>query len=402
MSMAGFFRWTFAALLLVLPAGALAQLPRVQTEAEALAQDAGEYAKAQGVSLEEAMRRLRAQQESVAATDRIQQRFKDRLAGLVIEHRPEYRIVVLLTGDEPVADEVIAAGGMQVPVVFRTGARATRDEIVEAMKRRQAAIRAAFPNLSGMGPDQRTGELVVMVRESAAARYGTDAMRAKLEEITGVPVRLRLIDRDDVNSDIEGGARVVGVDPANGKRYACTTGFVVTDGAQTGVVTAAHCPDTLTYLDPGGGEIPLAFGGQWGWSYQDVQLHVSERAQKPLFYADTAKKTVREVATWRNRVSVRPGDIVCRRGETTGYSCSEVELVDYAPPGDLCGGPCAPTWVSVTGPSCKAGDSGGPVFSRTVAFGIVKGGNYNRDGSCNYYYFMSTDYLPAGWTLLHR
>lgn len=400
--MAGFFRWTFAALLLVLPAGALAQLPRVQTEAEALAQDAGEYAKAQGVSLEEAMRRLRAQQESVAATDRIQQRFKDRLAGLVIEHRPEYRIVVLLTGDEPVADEVIAAGGMQVPVVFRTGARATRDEIVEAMKRRQAAIRAAFPNLSGMGPDQRTGELVVMVRESAAARYGTDAMRAKLEEITGVPVRLRLIDRDDVNSDIEGGARVVGVDPANGKRYACTTGFVVTDGAQTGVVTAAHCPDTLTYLDPGGGEIPLAFGGQWGWSYQDVQLHVSERAQKPLFYADTAKKTVREVATWRNRVSVRPGDIVCRRGETTGYSCSEVELVDYAPPGDLCGGPCAPTWVSVTGPSCKAGDSGGPVFSRTVAFGIVKGGNYNRDGSCNYYYFMSTDYLPAGWTLLHR
>jgi hypothetical protein len=86
------------------------------------------------------------------------------------------------------------------------------------------------------------------------------------------------------------------------------------------------------------------------------------------------------VTSWRNRTSTRAGDIVCHRGEHSGYSCAEVELVDYAPPGTLCAGPCDPVWVTVAGPKCAGGDSGGPVFSGTIAFGILKGGSYRRDG----------------------
>jgi len=52
-----------------------------------------------------------------------------------------------------------------------------------------------------------------------------------------------------------------------------------------------------------------------------------------------------------------------------------------------------------SGPTCRGGDSGGPVFSGTVAFGIAKGANYTREGGCNFYFYMSTDYLPVGWTL---
>ena len=76
-----------------------------------------------------------------------------------------------------------------------------------------------------------------------------------------------------------------------------------------------------------------------------------------------------------------------------GYSCAEVQLTDYAPPGTLCGGPCEPTWVTVPGPSCIAGDSGGPVFIGTTAFGIAKGINRTQSGACNFYYYMSTDYF---------
>ena len=54
----------------------------------------------------------------------------------------------------------------------------------------------------------------------------------------------------------------------------------------------------------------------------------------------------------------------------------------------------------MTGPSCRAGDSGGPIFNGNVAFGIAKGGSYGRSGRCNFYYYMSTDYLPEGWSLL--
>ena len=375
--------------------------PRTLTAAEALAQDAGEYARDQNIPPDEAMRRLRAQEESVAETDRIAALYADRLAGIAIEHAPAYRIVVLLTGKAPVPNRTIRAGGMDIPVHFRTGAKATRAQIVAAIETHRDTVRKALPGAAGMGVDPRTGALVLMVRARDADRYGEDYIRERLEAEAGVPVLVRVLDRADENASVGGGARVSGV-AEDGKRYACTTGFVVTDGARTGVMTAAHCPDALTYFDAGPeGAVPLDFLGQWGWSYRDVQIHVTDRAQAPLFFADTGKKTLRPVTSWRNRASTRAGDVVCRRGEATGYSCSQVELVDYAPPGDLCGGPCAPTWVTVTGPNCRSGDSGGPIFNGTIAFGITKGGNYNRDGRCNFYFYMSTDYLPDGWSLLY-
>ena len=60
----------------------------VQTQAEALADDATQYAAQFGVSPDEALRRLKAQQASVAATDAIAREFADRLAGISIEHSP--------------------------------------------------------------------------------------------------------------------------------------------------------------------------------------------------------------------------------------------------------------------------------------------------------------------------
>ena len=147
-------------------------------------------------------------------------------------------------------------------------------------------------------------------------------------------------------------------------------------------------------------EVPLTLIGAWGERYQDVQIHSAPTELAPLFHGDS-KDMTRMVLSWRNRASTRVGDIVCHRGEKTGYSCAEVAFVDYAPPGDLCAGPCMATWVAVKGPNCKSGDSGGPVFLGSVAFGLVKADSVT-DGVCKLYYYMSTDYLPPGWTLLHR
>jgi hypothetical protein len=371
----------------------------VQSHGEALAQDARRYALHHKVGIAEAIARLRAQQETVAGTDAIRDTYRARLAGIAIEHQPAFRIVVLLTGTEPVPDRVIAAGGIAVPVVFRTGAAATRERIVDAIGRHQAAIRASLQVAPGMGLDPRTGELVVVVHAFDLAREGEAGLDARLEALTGVPVRIR--PQGQERDAVAGGARLEGPAFADGERPVCTTGFVVTDGKRTGVSTAAHCPDSLRYLDANEGEVPLSFVGQWGWSYRDVQIHETGRAERPIFFADPDKRAARRLASWRSRASTRAGDTVCHRGETSGFSCSEVELVDYAPPGDLCGGPCAPVWVTVSGPSCKGGDSGGPVFLGSVAFGILKGASYAASGRCDFYYYMSTDFLPEGWSLLH-
>lgn len=384
-------------------AAAAAPLPRVQSLADALAQDGAEYARRHAVPVDEAIRRLAAQEQSVAATERVRSAYAARLAGISIEHNPEYRIVVLLTGSDPVPNETIVAGGVSVPVHYRTGARVTREQAVTAMRVHQASLREILPRGLGIGFDQRTGELVQMVRGADADRHGADALKTKLEALTGVPFRLRVIDREGSNDSVHGGARVAGIEPMSGRRQACTTGFVVTDGTRSGILTAAHCPDMLDYLSADGTRLPLAFVGKWGARYQDVQVLATEAAQRPLFHPDSGKRLLRPVNSWRNRASTRAGDTVCRRGETTGYSCAEVELTDYAPGGALCAGPCDPAWTTVAGPICKAGDSGGPIFLGTTAFGIVKGSNYSRDRStCLFSFYMSTDFLPEGWRLVYE
>ena len=110
-------KFSFASLLILFSAATAAQ--GVQTQEQALMQDAAQYAARYGVTGGEALRRLHAQQRASKRRRRSRRNSQSRLAGISIEHSPEYRIVVLLTGTEPVADRS-AAG---VPIVFRTGAR---------------------------------------------------------------------------------------------------------------------------------------------------------------------------------------------------------------------------------------------------------------------------------------
>jgi len=386
-------RW-LAALLVLLATGAAAQ--PVLTQDQALSEDSVQYAAQFGVSPDEALRRLKAQQESVPATDSIAREFVGRLAGISVEHRPDYRIVVLLTGSEPVADRS-AAG---VPIVFRTGAKATHAQAIAALRKHLIDLRADLPNARGAGYDQRTGEVVLLVTRADAEKFGVDAIRTRAEQVGGVPVRVVINELNEANMSVDGGGRVEGLNSQTNRRNLCTTAFVVTNGEATAITTAAHCPDELTYVDRDGSTVTLPLIGSWGAAYQDVQINGSPNSPEPLFYSNRGAGTLRRLATWRNVASTRAGDFVCHYGESSGYSCATVELTDYAPPGDLCGGPCYPSWVTVKGPNCIAGDSGGPVFSGAVAFGIAKGVNRTAAGQCLFYYYMLTDYLPAPWRLL--
>jgi hypothetical protein len=383
-----------ALLLLAISTAGVAQ--PVQTVGEALADDALQYAAQFGVSIGEAARRLKAQQDSVDATDAIAREFAERLAGISIEHRPQFRIVILLTGSEPVADRSTAG----VPIIFRVGARATHAQALSALRKHLIDLRADLPNARGAGYDQRSGEVVLLVTRADVDRYGMEAIKSRGEEVGGVPVRVVVNELNESDMTVDGGGRVEGLNSVTKRRNLCTTAFVVTNGEATAITTAAHCPDDLTYIDRDGSSVDLPMIGSWGAGYQDVQINGSPNSPDPLFYSNRGAGTLRRLATWRNVASTRAGDFVCHYGESSGYSCATVEFTDYAPPGDLCGGPCSPTWVTVKGPGCVPGDSGGPVFSGEVAFGIAKGVNRASTGQCLFYYYMSTDYLPAPWRLL--
>lgn len=384
-------RWLVAVLMMTFAVAGQAQ--PVQTPAEALADDAAQYTAQFRVTVDEANRRLKAQEATVAATDAIAHEFADRLAGISIEHAPEFRIIALLTGNEPIADRI--ADG--VPIVFRTGAKATHAQALLALRRHLIELRADLPNARGAGYDQRTGEVVLLVTPEDASRLGIEAIRTRAEQVGGVPIRVVVNELNESNMTVDGGGRVEGLNLATKRRNLCTTAFVVTNGETNAITTAAHCPDELTYVDRDGTEVTLPMIGSWGAAYRDVQINGSPDSPLPLFYSNRGAGTLRQLATWRPVASTRAGDFVCHYGESSGYNCAVVELTDYAPPGDLCGGPCSPTWVTVQGPGCIPGDSGGPVFSGDIAFGIAKGINRDSAGRCLFYYYMSTDYLPPPW-----
>jgi hypothetical protein len=389
-----------AALALAVGQPAAAQDAAVVVSGDtALAQDAAEVARLRGIDPAEALTLLRKQAASVAVTEWIEGEYRDRVAGTAIER--DGAVSVLLTGTRPVADGQVAIDGLAIPIRFRTGATATRAQLLDAMTRHQAAIRAMVQRPPALGIDARRGELVVLIGGSDAAG-DVAALKRRIEALTGVPIRIATSGRPelDLSGEVVGGSRLIGPDPASGRRFYCTTGFVVTDGVQTGIATAAHCPDTLEHVAKDGTRTPLTFIGQWGWGFQDVQVNASPEAVQPRFFSDAARTMSRPVEGQRSRAGTRVGDIVCHRGEHSGYSCAEVEMVDFAPSGDLCGGPCLPTWVAVAGPGCKGGDSGGPVFIGTTAVGLLKGASYRADGSCVSYYYMSLDYLPDGWRLV--
>ena len=368
-----------------------------RTREEALTEDAVQYAAQFRVAPDEALRRLKAQQASVAATDAIAREFADRLAGISIEHAPEYQIVVLLTGSEPVPIGPLRA--------FRSSSVPERGQPMpkpsRRMRRHLIDFRSELPGARGAGYDQRTGEVVLLVTPRTRPAFGVDAIRARAEKLGGVPVRVVINQLIESNMSVDGGGLVEGLNTLTNRRGRCTSGFVVTNGEINAITTAAHCPDQLTYIDRDGNSSPtLPMIGSWGAAYRDVQINGSADFPDPLFYSNREAGSLRRVDSWRPVASTRAGDFVCHYGESSGYSCATVELTDYAPPGTLCGGPCFPMWVTVKGPSCIPGDSGGPVFSGGVAFGLAKGINRDAVGRCLFYYYMSTDYLPAPWRVL--
>ncbi len=68
---------------------------------------------------------------------------------------------------------------------------------------------------------------------------------------------------------------------------------------------------------------------------QDVQVNTGPGGQLPLFYADRRVGALRTLAGARSRLSTRAGEWLCHYGESSGYSCAEVELTQFAPP-ELC------------------------------------------------------------------
>jgi streptogrisin C len=230
--------------------------------------------------------------------------------------------------------------------------------------------------------DIQTATLLVLGPQEPTA-----ASVAGAEEQVGMPVRFEL-SQLPTDQHTYGGAQL----------EVCTTGFTVRHDPTgvTGVLTAAHCPNTLTYTQPvTGPSYELTAQGGKDDSNQDFQWMTGSHAEYPQFWDGQYYRTVVAEVQRANM----EGDWVCHRGKTTGTSCGTVTNA-YYDPGPECGpenGDCDASWVRVDGPNlaCAGGDSGGPWYSGGTAYGIHKGGLSlgTGQGECSYAVFMAIGYI---------
>jgi hypothetical protein len=386
---------TAAALLALVPAAANAQQPPAQS----LQEDARAYAAEFNVGVDEAMRRLRAQEQQGDIVDRLRKANPGRFAGLWVEHQPEFRIVVRLAGDAPAPPEFAsAAAGSPSPVVFVTGAAATESQVLGKIQASRPQFRTALPGLVGTDMDVKTGDIVLYVHATGAAGETARAKGAELARLVGHPVRVEVLNAPAQDGNVRGAANLSN----------CTTGFVVQNSAGTrGVLTAGHCPDAQTYSGFDGTNTTLSFVSEIRDADQDVQWHTSTLTELPEFYADLTT-SARVLTGRRYRTSTAPGNAVCHRGKSTGYSCGTVQSITFQPDyTDACPGTtCSNVWISVAGPNlkCYPGDSGGAWFNGQTAFGIYKGQSSAGPavGDCSLAWYMSTDFISGlGVSLLY-
>ena len=359
----------------------------------ALRDSAAIYADDHAVSIEEAMRRLRLQGDLEVALAEIERTLGDRVAGTWIEHDPEFRGVVRVTGDA-----VDARGAAQSvvdrtrpPIEFVGGAEATAAQLAAQLNAALPRLREQYDTLLGAEVDVRTGEIVLFYGPTEGVKPAAPgALGARADELLQAPVRLEAVEAPVGDGHTRGGAHL----------STCTSGFVVRhpSTSTTGYITAGHCGNDQTYYEYGGVSYSTVFIDELRDADQDVQWHTTSHIEFPEFYADSTS-SYRPLHTQRNRSSQSVGGYVCHRGKTTGYSCGDIASTTFQPtyPNACPGTTCASVWVRVAGPSlrCFPGDSGGPWFIAYEAYGLYKGQSSSgtSSGDCSWAFYSAPDYF---------
>ncbi|WP_419855035.1 trypsin-like serine protease [Candidatus Poriferisodalis sp.] len=425
-------RQAFAVLLIACTLGAL--LP-----ASALADTAADsepaihpvvasYASDYSVTLAEAQRRLEripALQDIIGALHSLE---ADRLAGWGIDHHGPMTAWVWLTGSEPPSSAAAEIADAHSDVKIRTGAKFTFAALTAAQDKfgigegigpvgNTGAADAVQIDISDLithtAVDVRANALEIGIDTSSAPAPPSGALDAlegrgpfgpvgstgdapddagTLAIITAllaphiaVPYNVIKADAIEDQTAFEGGHRMT-----NGSAV-CTSGFTAyhSNHGRYGIITAGHCRRS-TWTTQG---VALTFGVRAYNASNDAAFYLIPRNQ-----AHTATNRIlcsnhpENPRTCAVR-SIGPGrllmldDHVCRAGTNSGVSCGTVDNVRFQPSSsDGCdgyGGTCQAVFVRASGPnvrSCK-GDSGGPVYSYSAAYGIHKAGP--EDNPCN-------------------
>ena len=365
-------RWLYPVVLISLIAFPV--LAQTTSPAQALLEDATAYAQQTGVSVDEATRRIAIERAAGALDAVLNSEESATFAGLWIQDKPSYRVIVRFT-DAAAEGRLRArvAGGPLEGLVDVRSARFSLAELEAKQKEtRKHTERARV---------QQNSDINVFENKVEVQTLDPDKLKAKLASINAkLPdgVELKRVPRlAKTETAIYGGVSL----------STCTAGFTVRSGSgELGVSTAAHCGSTQYYQ---GVSLPIRAEDNNG--DQDVQWH----SACDLFEVTNQFQSgigLRSVTGTVARTSQAIGSMVCKFGMTTGRTCGWIQSknIDLGPNHNA-------TFIRVDSRSSsnnlsEPGDSGGPWFLEDKAYGS----HYGAPGDdANDSIYMAINYIST-------
>lgn len=307
--------------------------------------DAEEYASVMGVGLEEAQQRLSFQVEIGNINERLLKEVGDIYGGIVIEHQPNYRIVLQATKD---ADALVGKFTQQSSFATFVESRTVKATLLELENARVKGAKIAedlgIQANSGVDVAKNKAILYVLSKDRLMDAMNKKGLRLPesllVEEVQVLPTK---------TTTLYGGVALTSP--------ICTTGYSVVNTSNNikGVTTAGHCTPPMVYagitLTSGDRILSNGLDIQWGYSTQPTDT------VSPIFYDGGGTRTVTAKKYIQNMVV---GEWVCKYGRTTGHSCGTIKILYFDGVN-----------VVVKGTVVQGGDSGGPWFYNNTAYGTT-------------------------------
>lgn len=137
---------------------------------------------------------LRVQYSGDALVRELRETYARRLAGIFWDQQEgaESRLVLRLTGDEPVDTRKLTICGEPLTVEFISRQMHTREELQKLHADNLGWFRSKFPGLQGTYADERTGEIVLEIYTPDAEGTDVGALRREAESRLGAPLRVEM------------------------------------------------------------------------------------------------------------------------------------------------------------------------------------------------------------------
>jgi hypothetical protein len=428
------------------------------SDAEALTIDAKIYAESYGVPLDEAARRLLIMHTSQDQVEKISLSNQEKISGMYFSNGKDFALNVNVVGDngqtntvltkkperilfynkdnrrsirernglldrEVDVTEKIMITGVSVPVKFNKNHVNTKNDRQRNIDKNISYLRSILPDLEMILDDEENGVSLVYVKKE------TPETKSIVQNILKTPVSVIEIPTGIQPTMTRGGSVLRRVSDS---ALHCMTGFVGriqdTSGVlrDWGVITAGHCitGTNLKYTDKDGTSYPIApysSGTVRNDSLMDLAFLKSSTTagQQAVaeFYADSTTNR-RNLTAKRTRTSTTvksstiKGSFICHLGQTSRtnqtlvQSCGEVTSISGA---NHNGGN---TYVVVSNTQsgagtirttgsgtlkCVRGDSGGPWFALTTAYGIQSACSWtdSTESIAKTVIYTSVDYIPS-------